>query len=165
MTVVSRLYRRFRLVALPTGFKFFVDFFPYFVDPVETVKPRLVDRVKNASARYANPVKNHEIGSELCLLLFPHSKFTDSINRMAYVRANNKAQECIIENYQVLKLEKYVLESTELEARKTENEFRNRNKKLKTEVTLKRKHHAEASSHYNLCIAQVQFTTLSLFTI
>ena len=104
-------------------------------------------------------------GRSFVSYFFPESKFTDSINRMAYVRANNKAQECIIENYQVLKLEKYVLESTELEARKTENEFRNRNKKLKTEVTLKRKHHAEASSHYNLCIPQVQFTTLSPFTI
>ena len=79
---------------------------------------------------------------------------------MAYVRANNEANECIIENYQVLKLEKYVLETQELDARKTENEFRNRNKKLKAEVTLKRKHHAEASSHYALCIAQVFYKDL-----
>ena len=52
---------------------------------------------------------------------------------MADVRVNNDDHECIIENYQVLKLEKYVLESTELDARKTENDFRNRHRHLSDE--------------------------------
>jgi len=144
VTIVrSRLYHQFLLVVLPT-------------DLDETVKQHHVDLVKNASAKYATHAKNHEIVSKLFLsYFFTYSQFADSINRMAYVRANNEANECIIENYQVLKLEKYVLETQELDARKTENEFRNRNKKLKAEVTLKRKHHAEASSHYALCIAQL----------
>merc|ERR1719476_802752 len=75
---------------------------------------------------------------------------------MADVRVNNDDHECIIENYQVLKLEKYVLESTEMDARKTENDFRNRHRHLSDEVALKRKHHAEASSHYNLCLEQLK---------
>merc|ERR1712227_573231 len=75
---------------------------------------------------------------------------------MAYVRANNENHECIIENYPVLKLEKYVLESTELEARQKEHDFHNTFRALTDEVELKRKHHDEASSHYNLCITQLE---------
>ena len=52
---------------------------------------------------------------------------------MAEVRVNNEDQECIIENYQVLKLEKYVLQSIELDSRKTESDFRNRNRHLSDE--------------------------------
>ena len=52
---------------------------------------------------------------------------------MAEVRVNNEDQECIIENYQVLKLEKYVLQSIELDSRKTESDFRNRNRRLSDE--------------------------------
>ena len=83
---------------------------------------------------------------------------------MAYVRANSENHECIIENYHVLKLEKYVLESNGLEARQKEHDFHNTFRALTDEVELKRKHYDEASSHYNLCVVQEKSRLLKIVT-
>jgi len=63
--------------------------------------------------------------------------------------------ECIIENYQLLRLEKLALSAREDEAREAYFQFRNNNKYLLAEFELKRKHFEEYKKHYENCAASL----------
>lgn len=63
---------------------------------------------------------------------------------------------CIVENYQLLRMEKLDLAAKETESRKKYNIFKNNHKILTAELELKRKHFAEYKTHYEQCAATLK---------